>query len=327
MKKVIIVGCGKAGLLHYNSYKRCGLENNVYFVDSKKSSDYISGKNIYKTVEECIRKNSLNSSDIIIDICTPCSEFDNVLKCSNDNKIKNVIVEKPFVITKNNKNMIKNLKIVMVENYLYSKVTKKLKSFVDKYKDDISMVYMNFSKNRENDSKSNRGMSSIPTINYEIEIPHLVYMTQYLLDANKLNVIATCSKDMELEEKRILNHGYGLIVSSYKNTNILLESNLTSKVLQKKIIISTFSGITVEANYALYDRSLNLVTPARIYTYKNGKVKNETELKDDDNFTEFIKNAYDFFDGKVENPDLVSINAFSKSFLAFKNNLILRKGD
>lgn len=75
MKDIIIVGSGKAALLHYNSYKKLKNKVKIYFIDIKNYSNYIPNNKLYSTIQECIKSNDLKINNLILDICTPKSEF------------------------------------------------------------------------------------------------------------------------------------------------------------------------------------------------------------------------------------------------------------
>lgn len=326
MKDIIIVGVGKAALLHFNSYKKIKNIGNIYFVDIKKSSKYFNKITIYCDICECIKKNNLNKENLIVDICTPKSEFFNILDICTEENINDVLIEKPFVI--DDQVMIKynNLNIVMVENYLYSKLTKYIKQYLDNSKKDISLIYTNFSKNRIPDSYVGRGYRNDITINYEIEIPHQVYLTQYFLNnPTDIQNSITCSRDMKIGDMDLENHGYGLIISKYKDIDIIYESNLTSIIAQKRIIICTKDNYSIEGNYALYTDDLRLLKAANVSIYKEGKIIENKVIEIDDNFTYFIKNAYDYFNKKSNNPNIIDIKNFSKIMKLYCQNLLRRK--
>lgn len=326
MKNIIIVGVGKAALLHFNSYKKLSNVGKIYFVDIKKSSIYFKNINIYSDIRECIQINHLINENLIVDICTPKSEFFNVLDICIEENIKDVLVEKPFIVNEEMLDKYINLNIVMVENYLFSKLTKYIKEYLDNSKKEISLIYTNFSKNRMPDSFSGRGYRNEITINYEIEIPHQVYLTQYFLN-NPIDIQnnITCSRDMKIGDMDLENHGYGLIISKYKDVDIIYESNLTSIIAQKRIIISTKDNYSIEGNYALYSDDLKLLKKANINIYKDGKLIENKKFEIDDNFAYFIKDAYAYFNNKADNPNIVDIGSFSKIMKLYCQNLLERK--
>lgn len=326
MKDIIIVGTGKAALLHYKSYNKLKKVGSVYFVDIKSDSKYLKNIKIYPNIRNCIKENNLIKDNLIIDICTPKSEFLGVLNICKSENLKDILVEKPFVIEEKTFKKYSNLNIVMVENYLYSKITKWIKKYLEDNKKVISLIYTNFSKNRIPESTIGRGYRNEVTINYEIEIPHQIYLTQYFLNnANNIQNVITCSRDMRIGDMDLENHGYGLIISKYKNISIIYESNLTSIIAQKKIIICTKDNYSIEGNYALYSEDLKLIKKANISVYYKGKLIKTQTISSDDNFLYFIKEAYNYFNGKSSNPNIVSIKTFSNYMKLYCENLLSRK--
>lgn len=326
MKDIIIVGSGKAALLHYNSYKKLKNKVKIYFTDIKNYSNYITNNKLYSTIQECIKSNDLKINNLIVDICTPKSEFLKIIKNCKSLGIKDVLVEKPFVI--DNKTLMKldNMNIVMVENYLFSKLTQMIKKYLDENNKKVDLIYTNFSKNRISESIARRGYNTEVTLNYEIEIPHQIYLTQYFLNnPNSIQNDITCSRDLKIGDVSLENHGYGLIISRYNDIDIIYESNLTSVITQKRIIIRTKDGYTVEGNYAIYSKDLKLIKPANMSIYYNGKIMYSEFIEEDDNFTYFIDAAYSYFNKEANNPDLVDINTFSNIMYLYCNNLLERK--
>lgn len=326
MKDIIIVGSGKAALLHYNSYKKLKNKVKIYFIDIKNYSNYIPNNKLYSTIQECIKSNDLKINNLILDICTPKSEFLTIIENCKSLGIKDVLVEKPFVI--DNKTLMKldNMNIVMVENYLFSKLTQMIKKYLNENNKKVDLIYTNFSKNRISESIAGRGYNTEVTLNYEIEIPHQIYLTQYFLNnPNSIQNDITCSRDLKIGDVTLENHGYGLIISRYNDIDIIYESNLTSAITQKRIIIRTKDGYTIEGNYAIYSKDLKLIKPANMSIYYNGKIMNSEFIEEDDNFTYFIDAAYSYFNKEANNPDLVDISTFSNIMNLYCNNLLRRK--
>lgn len=323
MKDIIIVGTGKAALLHYNSYKKIKNKGRIFFVDIKNYSNYIPNNKIYSTIQECIKSNDLKNNDLIVDICTPKSEFLTIIENCRKLEIKDILVEKPFVIDNKTLMRLDDMNIVMVENYLFSKLTQMIKNYLSENNKRINLIYTNFSKNRISESITGRGYNDEVTLNYEIEIPHQVYLTQYFLNnPNDIQNDITCSKDLKIGDVSLENHGYGLIMSKYNDINIIYESNLTSVIIQKKIIICTKDGYTIEGNYAIYSKDLKLMKPANMNIYYNGKIMYSDSIEEDDNFTYFINAAYSYFNNATKNPNFVDISSFSNVMNLYCNNLL-----
>jgi len=326
MKDIIIIGTGKAALLHYNSYNKLNNIGNIFFVDIKKQSEYLKNVKIYPNIVQCIQENCLEKSNVIIDICTPKSEFIDILNVCKREKLSSVLIEKPFIINKKELKKYNTLNIVMVQNYLYSKVTQEIKEYLISNKKEIDFIYTNFSKNRTIDSSNGRGCRNDITINYEIEIPHQVYLTQYFLNQYKsIENRITCSQDMQLDTMNLKNHGYGLIISKCNDVNIVYKSNLTSDISQKKIIICTKDGYVIEGNYAIYDNNLKLVKKPNINIYYKGKRTKNKNLDIDDNFTYFINDVYNYFNKKTDSLDVINIEDFSSNMQLYCKNILNTK--
>lgn len=102
MKDIIIVGTGKAGFLHYYSYKKFEKIGRIYFVDidGKIKNENIKDSKVYSSIESTIKKEKLDVNNIIVDICTPKSVFlDIIMECKQLN-IRDILVEKPFIVNK-----------------------------------------------------------------------------------------------------------------------------------------------------------------------------------------------------------------------------------
>ena len=120
MKQIIIIGTGKAAMLHYRAYCMFVARENIFFIDPyfKQSNDEII---VFPDVEEALEKINIAKKNIFVDICTPCSEFINLIKKCKNNGVYNIIIEKPFIIDSNALNSLcDGLNLVMIQNYLYS---------------------------------------------------------------------------------------------------------------------------------------------------------------------------------------------------------------
>ena len=67
MKDIIIIGTGKAALLHSNSYKKIKNKGRLFFVDIKKNNRYNFKDTIYNSIESCIKENNLDVNKLIVD--------------------------------------------------------------------------------------------------------------------------------------------------------------------------------------------------------------------------------------------------------------------
>ena len=133
MKDIIVVGLSKAGSLHINAYNKMKNIGNIYYVDI---SGIIKNKNIkkqkvYTSIEDACITNNLESNNVIVDICVPKEEFWNIINQCIRQNIKNIIVEKPFIASKEFFNVNHELNIIMMQNYLYSEITYSISSVIN----------------------------------------------------------------------------------------------------------------------------------------------------------------------------------------------------
>ncbi len=294
MKDVIIIGTGKAAHLHYNSYKKITNLGKLYFVDKYKVNSKFLDYDIYESIDEVLTTNNINVKNVIIDVCTPRSQFETIIDKCMSLSLNNIIVEKPFIVSSNYFDNKEDLNIRMIENYLYSKITTFCKKFISKNNLKINSIYSNFSKNRIVDSGNGRAMhnNSIPTV-FEIEMPHQIYLTNYFVDSDtNINVRYIDSKAMIIDDKKLSRHGYGIIFADKNNTNIIYESDLTSNTLQKKLILVCNNGISISLEYILYDLDMNKIKDGTIAIFQNNKLIKHYIIDEDDMMFYCIQEYY-----------------------------------
>lgn len=329
MKDIIILGTGKAANMHFKSYKKMRKVGRIFFVNKEQCSKFIEEK-IYYSIEDVILKFNLNPDNIIADLCTPKSEFENIINECIRLKIINIIVEKPF-LNKGNINL-ELLNIIMVQNYEFSCITNGLKKMIEDKNYEVKMINTFFAKNRIADSMEKRGMVSadMVTSNFEIEMPHQIYIVNYLLnkinfnnDENKILYVKTL--DMVDKDVRLKNHGYGKILTFYKNVMIIHESDLTSNIMQKKVLIFCNDNVVIEANYFLYDKNWNKLENGYIMVYHNNILKEKWDYHKDDNLYEALNHYYKILNNnEYEEKYRKKIQLFSEEINQYLN--ILKDG-
>ena len=297
MKDIIIVGTGKAGFLHYYSYKKFKKIGKIYFVDitGKIKNHNIESSKVYSNIKSVIKNNSLNIKEIIVDICTPKSVFlDIIEECKNLN-IKNIMVEKPFIVQDNYFDENKDLNIVMVHNYLYSKITKGVKQLIDMKKLKPVVIYTNFSKNRTEESLNGRGMYKQVTRNIEHDIPHQVYIAQYLLGQTNNSKLLLEEEEPMIGENIILEkHGYSKIITKKDNVYVIHESDFATNTKIREIIVICENDIIVKGQFLFYDRDLNKLKDGSIKIIENNKVIYNENIDYDDNMYECLLEVYNY---------------------------------
>ena len=285
---IIIVGTGKAGYLHYLKYKKLGIKN-IIFLDNNKKSKYIDDSLICLSIEEIIKKYKVKENETLIDVCTPCSQFKHLIDAFIEVNFSSFIVEKPFVVEEDYFNDKQNIKCIMMENYKNSVITSKLINVLENEKSKIKRMKIEFSKNRIKDSFSKRGMMSgeAPT-NFEVEMPHEIYIANYLISKGEKNYKEIILKDMKFNNQTISNHGYGRISYSQDESFIILESNLMAKCNKRVINIELENDTIINVAYLNYDNDFNLISKGYIEIIKKNLYE-KIDFSCDDNMYESLK--------------------------------------
>lgn len=302
MKDIIIIGTGKAGFLHYYSYKKFEKIGKIYFVNinGKIKNENIKGSKVYSSIEKTIKEEKLKVNNIIVDICTPRSVFfDIIMECKKLN-IRDILVEKPFIVDKNFFEKNDDLNIAMVHNYEYSKIVMKIKEYIVKKELKPVIIYTNFSKNRIEESFNGRGMYKKVTRNIEHEIPHQVYISQVLLDNPKdTQVLLEEEKNMENENRILEKHGYSKIFAKKNDVYVIHESDFTTNTKIREVIVVCENNIVVKGDFLFYDKNLNKLKDGDISVIQNNKVIYSENIDFDDNMYECLLDIYKYFNAGV----------------------------
>lgn len=301
MKDIIIVGTSKAGFLHFKTYNKLSNVGKIFFTDIKEipSNKNIKTKKIYKSIKDTLLQNNLDNDNIIVDICTPKEEFYNIINQCISLGINNIIVEKPFMASKDFFDQYPNLNILMVQNYLYSNIISEIKKKIEQNNFNIKMICTNFSKNRINDSINRRGMSNKNTQNFEIEIPHQIYLVDYILgNSNKKEILFKEQNDFIIDNICIEKHGFGKIILEYENKIVIHESDLVTNNTIKEITIVCDEGVVIKGQFILYDKDLNKIRNGKIVISKYQNIIWEKEVKEDDNMYYCLKEYYENLNNK-----------------------------
>ena len=293
MKNIIIIGVSKAGRLHLQSYNKLKEKGEIFLVDNQKEDNDLK---IYKTIEEVLNENKLDSNDVVVDICTPKEVFYQIIdECINLN-IKNILVEKPFILKKQLLENHNELKIIMIQNYLYSKIVEDMKKYILENKLEVKAIYTNFSKNRTEESFNGRGMYKKVTRNIEHDIPHQVYITQYLLGkTEKTELLFKEEKSMIRGDVELEKHGYSKIISKKDDVIVTHESDFSTNTKIREIIVVCDNNIVVKGEFLFYDGELNKTKNGSIEILQNNKVIEKRIIDYDDNMYECLFEIYSYF--------------------------------
>lgn len=298
-KKIILVGLGKAGFLHFNSYLKIKSmkKEDIILVDPHPRHEYFQSQEYFGDITSAMKYHNLDSKDIILDICTPKDCFKEIVDEAKELNIKNIIIEKPCMFTEKELNNYHDMNIVMIQNYMYSIITKKLKEFISNSTSKVIEIKTNFSKNRIADSKQFRGGINGKNVSvFEVEMPHQIYIVDYLLNKKEMGITDKIKiKDFYPGDA----HAYGLIIDNYKNTKIMHLSNLCSEQTEKEITIKFSDGLLIMANYIYYDKNLNKEKNGMIEVYYNDKKIFSEIFEEDDNMLENIKYVYESFNDNI----------------------------
>ena len=284
MKDIILVGKGKASRIHTMSYQKFDKVPNLYYTD------------VNIPIQKVIKDNKLDVHNIIVDIVTPKEVFLEVIETCESLGLYDIIVEKPFVVDSDFFEKHPKLNIVMIQNYIYSLTTNFVKDYLDKNKLKIKAIMTNFSKNRINESINMRGMSSKITENYEIEVPHQVYICDYLL-GGRSELLTLEQKDMQNIDRTLKNHGYSFSMLKNKNVIISHQCDLTSNTLHKGMTIYCDGNVVISVEYSIYDKDLACLRNSRVVIYKDKNKIMDAEIVDD-NMYYCLNDFYTYFSGK-----------------------------
>lgn len=298
MKDIIIVGTGKAGFLHYYSYKKF----KIYFVDidGKIKNENIEKNKAYLNLEDVIREEKLDVKNTIVDICTPKSVFiDIIMECKRLN-LKDILVEKPFIVNESFLAENKDLNIAMVHNYEYSKIVKKMKNILDQKELKPIIIYTNFSKNRTEESFNGRGMYKKVTRNVEHDIPHQVYISQFLLnDPKDTYLLLEEEKSMVKGKETLEKHGYSKIFTKKNGVYVIHESDFATNTKIREVIVVCDNNIVVRGEFLFYDKDLNKLKDGNVSIIDNNKIIYSEDIDYDDNMYECLLEIYQYFNTNV----------------------------
>ncbi len=302
MKDIIIVGTGKAGFIHYYSYQKFDEIGRIYFVDidGKIKNENIKNTKVYSSIEESIAKEKLNVKNIIVDICTPKSVFLDIIKECKRLNIKDVLVEKPFIV--GNEFFIENndMNVVMVHNYMYSEIVIGIKEILKEKGLKPIIIYTNFSKNRTEESFNGRGMYKKVTRNIEHDIPHQVYISQFLLNnPKKTQVLFEEEKAMENGEKALEKHGYSKIISKKDDVYVIHESDFATNTKIREVIVVCDNNTVVKGEFLFYDKNLNKLKDGNISVIQNNNLIYDKNITYDDNMYECLYEIYKYFNTNI----------------------------
>lgn len=318
MKDIIIIGTGKAGFLHFYSYKKFKEVGDIYFVDidGKIKNKNIYTSKVYTSIENVITENKLDIKKIVVDICTPKSVFMKIVDECKRLGITDIMVEKPFIVEQDFFEKNKELDIAMIKNYAYSKIITEIKSILNEKELKPKMIYTNFSKNRTDESFNGRGMYKKTTRNIEHDIPHQVYFTQFILGNTKsTRLILQEEKDMVNEKSILEKHGYSKIITMKDDVLVIHESDFATNTKIREIIVVCENNIIIKGEFLFYDNDLNKLKDGNVSMLKDNRIIQTKNIDYDDNMYECILDIYTYFNQDKRN------NKFKDEILEFSREM------
>lgn len=232
MNNIVIVGCGTQAMKHLECYAKLRKKFDIRIsglVDPeerhiehckdmliKKSFDL--SKTVAAASIDQIRKKTV-LQHATVDIITPNHLHYSTAEAAMHYGAKNLIIEKPLAhrLVEAKRFSGLNCNIGVMENYLFSALTKSIYDYVSLHLLSPIFVKTEFSKDRRLDSAGGRGTGDayVPHV-FEVEMPHQIAIVRHILGAID-EISDAWHHDMILPDGRISNHGEGAITLMHAN--------------------------------------------------------------------------------------------------------------
>ena len=282
---IIIVGAGKAGTLHLQSYIRIFGDSLplIAVVDIKGPAPQFTDllcRHKLKPLRVSrlgeIQRNVAHIGPVLVDICSPTDTHVAVIRDAVAAGFDNILVEKPITSVYNDFEFIRTLDInlAVVSNYFYSKLTQVIGEVLTRKPTAPRLVAMNFSKNRIPDTSQCRGfVDTRPPHVFTVEVPHQLYLLSTWV--GRPHLISAAVEDMVIGERHFQDHGAGLILcKNYpkrwpgEETTSLLWSDLTSHRKIRRVLMIWKDGTVLQADYPLDNKLVS-----KLATRENGHLQ------------------------------------------------------
>ena len=298
---IIIVGSGKAALLHLNAYLKlwggCELPMIYIIAGSTIEPDIIAFSKTYSSALHLIKfqqVEELAQSNPIVDICTPTTTHGKVLKALFNIGFKRFLIEKPAVTTYEDLEWIAehDLRLEIMQNYLFSKATKRVIDMIHSQVIELKTIISIFCKNRTRDSIDRRGFDgNEPPHIFTIELPHQIYLANAF--AGSARIVSTFAQNKRTKNSIFPNQDSGVIILEHSNkcqngsefTASFHYSCLSSSKTIKCIILNCDANKSVTVHYPI---SKTHLTSTVTMTNENGCQHTEI-FEDDDMMKEALK--------------------------------------
>ncbi|KPA15682.1 oxidoreductase [Candidatus Magnetomorum sp. HK-1] len=303
-QSIIVVGSGKAALLHLNAYIKLWKGKNfpIIYVIAGDVVDY-NVKNIVKSYSPFIQfitfrqAAKLNLPSTLIDVCSPSQTHKAVIERMFDIGFTRFLVEKPLVTTIRDLESIKDLSIslMVMQNYMYSKATKKALELIRGGEIIPESMLSLFCKNRIQDTIQMRGFSGCnPPHTFTIELPHQLYLAAAFLGS--ASVCSVRAQSMRVGNALFSGHGAGHITLEHKksaangsiNFNSFHFSCLFSNVCVRRVLIAGQDRKTLIIEYPVIKDAL----VSKIVLKKDGTTIYQEIFKNDDMMARALEYYY-----------------------------------
>ena len=288
---VVIVGSGRAALLHLNAYLM--LENQpstIYVVaGSFVEPGILAVADAHPSVVGLVDKYLIAQvapDKAVVDICTPAATHGEVLRAMVEAGFSRFLVEKPAATTHEELEWISSsdLRLEVMENYLFSEATQRVLDLINRQEFTPRTLVSFFSKDRVKDSTNLRGFSAgHPPHVFTVELPHQLYLAQAF--AGPARIESTFTQDMDVLGDIFPNHGTGVITLSHSSS--LSESRksfhyscLSSQETVRCFLLQGTDDTTITIHYPTSAPTSSTIASLVSITDKNG---HHTEVFPNDN--------------------------------------------
>jgi predicted dehydrogenase len=309
MLQPLIVGFGRAGReLHLRCLQKARADHArlispeigvVAYEEEYYDGSDANGLRLFESMADA-RK--IFGEDCIVHICTPPASHFSVIREAAELGFKRLIVEKPLASTLDEVEQIQalrkthKLEVFVVATWLTSSLTARLKTMLDARSANawtrmsISQLKPRFSRTLNNRSH---------TTALDVEIPHQVALSLYLIGRNMEVIAASCS-DMRVNGTTIPLMGAATILLQGPNGQLCaLHSDLTAPVRQRSIEIVFEDGGKVVG----YFPSEGTDSFSQLHSFGQANELVKREVFFDDPLSTFLEETYRYFEfGLVQAP-------------------------
>jgi predicted dehydrogenase len=302
MVKIVLVGCGRQGLLHLRCLSKIRTRFDVHIAavvdrSPERTSALIqrlpglgfSTGTVAQGTSLAQLAKEIDLSDAIVDIVTTNNTHHDIAAVADAHQARGILIEKPLADTVENARLITHLDrpVHVVENYVFSTITRFAKDYLNEHGLRPCFAKTEFSKDRRLDSANGRGMVGGYTPHvFAVEIPHQIALAAYFLGPSVSVNDAWCH-DMILPDGRLTNHGEGAItlnhgngVTSYNFSCLQGHHHLSTTYRTARIFCDDLTKVL-----CYYPATIDLAGSVLIY---HGNELVETHAFADDSLTEAL---------------------------------------